>query len=199
MSGFPYDVGTPSTAGGRLLCGFPLDDDVRGEGVICRNTAPCVVHRDRDLSAAADIPASNPAPGLAAIVDPTAAAEAWASSLAMKPAEAPTEEIPVLDLHDALRDDTQPWSVRSRLTASLGRVSLATRLADALPPLLGAELADRLDTLLTQALSEQEAAITQQLSDTYHEARRRLDAAAAQKLQEVHDERYRNPRPPAFH
>lgn len=97
----------------------------------------------------------------------------------------------VLDLHQALKDDDHDWSVRTRLTASLGRPALATRLADTLPPLLGAELADRLDHLITQALSEQQARITQELSDRYHEARARLDADAAAKLKEVHDERYR--------
>lgn len=98
---------------------------------------------------------------------------------------------PALDLHPLLKDDEQAWSVRSRLTTSLGRPALATRLADALPALLGAELADRLDTLITQALTEQQAQITQELSDRYHEARARLDADAAIKLKEVHDERYR--------
>lgn len=189
MTGYPYDqaVGTPSTAGGRLLCGYPLGDDVT-----CRNSAPCVVHRDRDLSAAADIPASDPARGLVAAIKRTRRVPLDPPSASLTPpTEAVTEEIPVVDLHGALKDDTQPWSVRSRLTTSLGRPSLATRLADALPPILGAELADRLDTLITQALTEQEAQITQELSDRYHEARARIDADAAKKLQEVHDERFR--------
>lgn len=184
MSGFPYDVGTPSTAGGRLLCGYPL-----GDGVTCRNSAPCVVHRDRDLSPAADIPASNPAPGLAELVEQPV--KMGPPGPISREQFEQNQELPALDLHHALKDDTQPWSVRSRLTKSLGRPSLATRLADALPPVLGAELADRLDTLITQAVTEREAQITQELSDTYHQARARLDADAAQKLRELRNERHR--------
>lgn len=96
-----------------------------------------------------------------------------------------------VDFRDMLRDDDQPWSPRSRLTVSLGRPALATRLADALPPALAAELADRLDTLVTQAVTEREAHLTQEISDRYHEARARIEADAAEKLREVHDERYR--------
>lgn len=180
---------------GRILCGQPLGDDVT-----CRNTAPCVVHRERDLSPAADIPASNPAPGLEAAIENTAAViTVWEHThpdgvpwthLIGESCDLPSPDEP-LDLHQALKDDTQAWSVRSRLTKSLGRPALATRLADALPPLLGAELADRLDTLITQALTEQQAQITQELSDSYYAARARLDADAAAKLKELRNERHR--------
>src|SRR5688572_29802003 len=106
--------------------------------VTCRNTAPCVVHRDRDLSPAADIPASDPAPGLEAAI---ARKSTQTSALTREFVYQVTERGPEpLDLHASLKDDTQPWSVRARLTKSLGRPALATRLADALPPLLGAEL-----------------------------------------------------------
>lgn len=185
--GFPYDQGQQPMPTGRLLCGYPLEDVA--DGTLCRNTAPCVVHRDRDLSPADGIAASNPVPGLYEKVTgktlPAFAAMVTRAVSTRHDPDAPA------DLHDALDDDSPAWSVRSRLTAVLGRPALATRLADALPPLLGAELADRLDTLITQAVSESEAQITQQLSDQYHAARARLDADAEKKLREVHYERYR--------
>lgn len=155
---------------GRLLCGYPLGDDVT-----CRNTAPCVVHRDRDLSPAADIPASNPAPGLF-------------EQMTGKPLP-PFET----DYRALLVDDEHDWSVRHRLTATLGRPALATRLADALPPALGAELADRLDTLVTQARSEAVVELENLISEGMTAARDRLSAEAAKQLREVHDERFRGP------
>ena len=186
--GFPYDVDHPKPpeygahpASPRVLCGYGA----------CANTSPCPIHRDLLLADLAD-----PAAGLEAAIaadPPPEFAELQkrvGDVAALKPIPKYDPDSPV-DLHDQLHADDQPWSVRSRLAASLGRRALATRLADALPPLLGAELADRLDTLVRQALTEQEAAITQQLSDGYYAARARLDADAAQKLKEVHDERYR--------
>lgn len=200
---------------GRILCGAPVYPkelaDGRGDRdplmmVTCRNTAPCVVHRDRDLSPAADIPASDPAPGLEAAIARKSTQTSALTREALRqvctcsavvggvPVEinpdCPVHGQPV-DLRPLLTDDTQAWSVRSRLTKSLGRPALATRLADALPPLLGAELADRLDTLITQALTEQQAQITQELSDSYYAARARLDADAAAKLKELRNERHR--------
>ena len=197
VQGFPYDVDHPKPpeygarpAGPRVLCGFPT-----GTGT-CGNTAPCPIHRDLLADLLVSTGAVDPAPGLEAAI----AAEPHpefaelqkrvGDVAALKPIPKYDPDSPV-DLHDQLHADDQPWSVKSRLAASLGRRALATRLADALPPLLGAELADRLDTLVRQALTEQEAAITQQLSDGYYAARARLDADAAQKLKEVHDERYR--------
>jgi hypothetical protein len=219
--GYPYDQthpkpaeygGTVTTPAGRILCGYPLSED---GSVTCRNAAPCPVHRDKRVGAEDDTielaaveaqlneatpepaePMRDPAPGLHEIVTgkplpPYAELRAkYGSPSDLKPIPKYDPDSP-LDLHDQLHADDQPWSVRSRLQTSLGRRSLATRVADALPPLLGAELADRLDTLITQALTEQEAAITQEISDRYHEARARLDADAEKKLQEVHDERYR--------
>lgn len=173
---------------GRILCGWPY-----GNSMTCMNTAPCVVHRERDLSPAADIPASNPAPGLPDALGNRLSPATLAAYKVDDSGQVKATELAPLDLHDSLKDDTQAWSVRSRLTKSLGRPALATRLADALPPLLGAELADRLDTLITQALTEQQAQITQELSDSYYAARARLDADAAQKLKELRNERHRTP------
>jgi hypothetical protein len=159
---------------GELLCGYTGQDPDAGPGhkAICLHLDPCEEHGAQDpvpLSAGVPVVTLPPTSGDSIDVPP----------------------VPALDLHDQLKDDDHDWSVRTRLTASLGRPALATRLADALPPLLGAELADRLDHLITQALSEQQARITQELSDRYHEARARLDADAQAKLKEVHDERYR--------
>lgn len=155
---------------GRILCGFPMGDDVT-----CRNTAPCPVHRDRDLSPAADIPASNPAPGLY-------------EQISGKPLPPYPQAV---DYRPLLVDDEHDWSVRHRLSASLGRPALATRLADALSPQLGAELADRLDTLVTQARSEAVVELENLISEGMTQARERLSAEAAKQLREVHDERYR--------
>jgi hypothetical protein len=150
----------------------------------CSNTAPCVLHRDGVAPGLDAALAADPLPEFAEL------RERHGDPANLNPIPKYDPNNPA-DLHDQLHADDQPWSVRTRLATSLGRRALATRLADALPPLLGAELADRLDTLITQAVTETEAAITQQLSDGYHAARARLDADAAQKLKEVHDERYR--------
>lgn len=158
---------------GELLCAYvggdPESDD--GHRALCLQLDPCPVHGGQDLSLAV---------GSLPVVLP---------GTPDRPVS--VVRVPALDLHQQLKDDDQPWSVRRRLTVILGRPALATRLADQLTPALGAELADRLDTIVTQALTEQQAAITQELSDRYHEARARLDANAEAKLKEVHDERYR--------
>lgn len=159
---------------GQLICGYvgrdPSDTHITE---ICMALDPCEVHGPQDPSVL------------------QLAAGRVVPVMRVRPPLPGTKTVEPADLHEQLRDDSGAWSVRSRLEASLGRRALATRLADALPPLLGAELADRLDTVVTQALSEQQASITQELSDRYHEARARLDADAAVKLKEVHDERYR--------
>lgn len=197
--GFPYDQdhAKPAEYGvrppnQRVLCGFDY-----GKGVTCRNTAPCPIHRDRKATAleeaAAGVP--DPAPGLyEALTDkplPT-----WAEMQAKHGPIPKYDPDSPLDLHAQLYDDDQAWSPKTRIAKSLGRRALATRLVDALHTatgshLLAAELADRLDTLITQAVSETEAKITQELSDGYHAARARLDSDAAKKLREVHDERYK--------
>lgn len=187
---------------GRILCGFPMGDDVT-----CRNTAPCPVHRDRDLSPAADIPASNPAPGLFEQltgqplppyvqpctcprgdfhngIDPDCPQHGLSAA-------AIAARGPAVDYRPLLVDDAHDWSVRKRLEATLGRPALATRLADALDPHLGAELADRLDTLVTQARSEAVVELENLISEGMTQARERLSAEAAKQLREVHDERYR--------
>lgn len=200
----PYDYGRETT---RVQCGYPLEVD---GSVMCRNTAPCPIHRDRRIGETAAEArerqeleallnaAADPAPGLYEVISgespPTFAEmrERYGDPQGLNPIPKYDPDAPA-DLHEQLHADDQPWSVRSRLAKSLGRRALATRLADALPPLLGAELADRLDTLVTQAVTEAEAAMTQAISDRYYEARAALDADAEQKLKEVHDERYRRP------
>ena len=196
--GFPYDEESEKPPAppeppqvvplvdARPRCGWPYPNNAGA----CQNTVPCPLHRDRlgfniERSAAeaqdlleerrrifaeererrGDAEGLNPIPKY----DPDAPA----------------------DLHDQLRRDEGPWSVRSRLAESLGRRALATRLADALPPLLGAELADRLDTLITQAITEHDAEVTAQLADHYATARARLDEETAHKLEELRRERFR--------
>ena len=194
--GFPYDQDHPKppeyripvAPRGRILCGYPVLPAAHPHGpILCSNTAPCPIHRNQrvDLERDAEEAQLNQAAAIEAEQHKAAA------DLAPIPRYDPASP---LDLHEQLHPvDEAPWSVRARLAKALGRRALATRLADALPPLLGAELADRLDTIVTQALTEQQAQITQQLSDEYHTARARLEADAAQKLRELHDERYRSP------
>lgn len=183
MSAQPFrsPYGGLRNALGDLLCGYVGRDAANGPFItsVCMQLDPCPDHGAQDPD--------HVGPTRATIVTPADMADPR-HLLGQLP-----EAAPALDLHQQLKDDDQPWSVRRRLTVILGRPALATRLADALAPALGAELADRLDTIVTQALTEQQAAITQELSDRYHEARARLDADAAAKLKEVHDERYRNP------
>lgn len=186
-------------ATGRLLCGFPMTED---GSVTCRNTAPCPVHRDQDAARPSlyrDMTGQEMPPYAA---EPGAEVHAYdwshphadglmhqhpantACSLGVPP-------FPVADLHDALADDDHDWSVRHRLSLVLGRPALATRLADALPPLLGAELCDRLDTLVNQARTEAIVNLENTLSEGITQARARLEAESAERLKAVHDERYR--------
>lgn len=233
--GYPYDQPHPTPAEygvpapfDRILCGYPIVPTDQPNGpILCANTAPCPIHRDKrvnherdaveaQLNAAVsegdgsfdDVAATGSDAAYVALADPVKGLheaisgepspgfaelrERYGDPADLKPIPHYDPGSPV-DLHDQLHADDQPWSVKSRLATSLGRRALATRLADALPPLLGAELADRLDTLITQAVTETEARITQDLSDEYHAARARLDADAAKKLKEVHDERYKRP------
>lgn len=180
---------------GRILCGYPM-----GDSVTCRNTAPCPVHRDRDLAAAADIPASNPAPGLFQQVtgQPLPQYPRGACSCNALVGGVPVKVNPECPQHgqrtdyrELLVDDAHDWSVRHRLEATLGRMALATRLADALTPQIGAELADRLDTIVTQARTEAVVALENQISEGITAARERLTLEAEEKRREVHDERYR--------
>lgn len=234
--GFPYDQEHPLPAEygvpepfGRILCGYPIVPAEQPNGpILCANTAPCPIHRDkrvdheRDAVEAAlnngtpegdgsfdDITATGTDEAYAAAISPALRGfdpdEAVSSEIDQRREHLPHDPIPKydpdspLDLHDQLHaDDDHAWHPKARLAAVLGRRALATRLVDALhrgtgSNLLAAELADRLDTLVTQALTEQQAAITQQLSDEYHQARERLADDAARKLKELHDERYRRP------
>lgn len=249
--GYPYDEPTPIPAEygvpvpfDRILCGFPIvpTEDPAGP-ILCANTAPCPIHRDKrvpdaqererqETEAALNAATSDPlldlhkhsaaaygyggaqiepgqispdSEGDGSFDDVAATGSDEAYEAARRNFVTSREPIPVvdpdspLDLHDQLHaDDDHAWHPKTRLAAVLGRRALATRLVDALhrgtgSNLLAAELADRLDTLVTQALTEQQAAITQQLSDEYHQARVRLAEDAARKLKELHDERYRRP------
>lgn len=209
--GFPYDAPSPIPAEygvqpgpGRVLCGYPYKtaDDPEGP-VLCKNTAPCPLHRNYRVGeleateAALNEATPEPAPSLYQSIAggdlPSFGElrERYGDPADLHPIPKYDPDSPV-DLHKQLHPvDDQPWSVRARLAESLGRRALATRLADALPPLLGAELADRLDTLITQAITEHDAAVTQQMADHYFEARARLDAEAEAKLQELRRERFK--------
>jgi hypothetical protein len=101
-----------------------------------------------------------------------------------------------VDYRDMLRDDDQPWSPRTRLTASLGRRALATRVVDKLPAGLAAELADRLEVLIGQAVAEAEARIKAELDSVVNDKIDQISAdreARARQAEEARRERFTRP------
>lgn len=83
------------------------------------------------------------------------------------------------------------WHIETRLRETLGRPDLAKNLAALLPGHIGAQLCDRLDTLVTQARERAIVDVENQISEGITEARARLTANAEAKRKAVHDERYR--------
>lgn len=83
------------------------------------------------------------------------------------------------------------WHVETRLRETLGRPDLAKNLAALLPGTIGAQLCDRLDTLVTQARERAIIDVENQISEGITEARARLTRDAETKRKAVHDERYR--------
>jgi hypothetical protein len=105
----------------------------------------------------------------------------------------PLDQPPRVDFREMLADDDQAWSVKSRLEKVLGRPHLSTQLADQLDHETGCKLADRLDTLVSQAVSEAVMAINQQVASVTEQTvdRLRVETESARKqLREATRERF---------
>lgn len=83
-----------------------------------------------------------------------------------------------VDFRDMLKDDGAAWSAKARLEKVLGRAYLSTALADQLTPEIAAKLADRLETLVAQAVADHELATAREVA-----------AAVSAKVQEYRESR----------
>jgi hypothetical protein len=93
---------------------------------------------------------------------------------------------PRTDFRAMLGDDTQAWATRTRLAETLGRPYLATALADQLNPETSAALADRLQSLVSQARSETEMKINADVARATHETITNIRTALDLKRDELH-------------
>lgn len=95
-----------------------------------------------------------------------------------------------VDFRDMLKDDGPAWSARSRLEKVLGRPFLATALVDQLTPEISAKLADRLDTIVSQAVAETEMRISRDVSQAVTSKVREISEERARRTEEVTHERF---------
>jgi hypothetical protein len=126
------------------------------------------------------VPTSSPAPGLYEIVSGGKPLPSYAALRAMyaEPGDAPET-----DFRAALKDDTHAWDTRSRLEMVLGRPFLATELVDQLTPDTSARLAGRLESLITDA-------ITDAVAKVHHD----VEVAVALKINAIHEAQIKHAR-----
>jgi len=101
-----------------------------------------------------------------------------------------------VDFRDMLKDDGAAWSAKARLEKVLGRVYLATRLADQLDPETAAQLADRCETLVSQAVAETELRISGEVASAVTDKITQISvdrAARAKQSEEARRERFGRP------
>ena len=101
-----------------------------------------------------------------------------------------------VDFRAMLKDDNAAWSAKTRLAAVLGREYLATRIVDQLDPETAAQLADRLDTLVSQAVAETEMRISGEVSRVVTDKITAISidrAQRAKQAEEARRERFHNP------
>jgi hypothetical protein len=105
-------------------------------------------------------------------------------------AESRAQEV---DFRAMLRSDPGAEMLRDRLQMVLHRPYLATQLVELLPREVSARLADRLTSLVHEAVEKAKAEIATAVTHHVTDAIARLDAEAAQKLEEVRRERFTTP------
>lgn len=97
-----------------------------------------------------------------------------------------------VDFRDMLKDEAA-WSARSRLEKVLGRPYLATALVDQLNPETAAKLADRLESLVSQAVAETELRISSEVASVVTDKISQISvdrAARAKQMEEARRERF---------
>lgn len=95
-----------------------------------------------------------------------------------------------VDFRHMLKDDAAAWSAKSRIEKVLGRPFLATQLADQLDPHTAASLADRLETLVSQAVAEAELAISRDVAAVVSAKVREIRETRSERAKEVTRERF---------
>jgi hypothetical protein len=98
-----------------------------------------------------------------------------------------------VDFRHMLKDDAAAWSAKSRLEKVLGRPFLATQLADQLDPHTAASLADRLETLVSQAVAEAELAISRDVAAVVSAKVREIRETRSEQAKAVSRERFGRP------
>ena len=98
-----------------------------------------------------------------------------------------------IDFREMLRDDPGAIITRDRLAHVLVRPYLATQLVEHLPRDVSARLADRLESLVHEAVERNTAAIGQSVAHEVNVALERMDAAAEAKREELRRERFNTP------
>jgi hypothetical protein len=98
-----------------------------------------------------------------------------------------------VDFRHMLKDDAAAWSAKSRIEKVLGRPFLATQLADQLDPHTAASLADRLETLVSQAVAEAELAISRDVAAVVSAKVREIRETRSEQAQAVSRERFNTP------
>lgn len=98
-----------------------------------------------------------------------------------------------VDFRHMLKDDAAAWSAKARIEKVLGRPYLATQLADQLAPDTAAALADRLESLVSQAVAETEMRLSAETSRLVTEKIAEIRATRTSPAEAVSRERFNTP------
>lgn len=98
-----------------------------------------------------------------------------------------------VDFRHMLKDDAAAWSAKARIEKVLGRPYLATQLADQLAPDTAAALADRLESLVSQAVAETETRLSAETSRLVSEKIAEIRATRTSPAEAVSRERFNTP------
>lgn len=115
------------------------------------------------------------------------------AELARIKAHAEATDVGEVDFRHMLKDDAAAWSAKSRIEKVLSRPFLATQLADQLDPHTAASLADRLETLVSQAVAEAELAISRDVAAVVSAKVREIRETRSEQAQAVSRERFNTP------
>ena len=182
---------------GRILCGADL-----GHGLVCMIAAgpdhdheAWAMARDEELLNEAAAGVTDPVPGLyeALTGDPLPSFGEMRERYGDPDHLKPIPTVQRIDFREMLRDDPGSKITRDRLAHVLVRPYLATQLVEHLPRDVSARLADRLESLVHEAVERNTAAIGQSVAHEVNVALERMDAAAEAKREELRRERFNTP------
>ena len=96
-------------------------------------------------------------------------------------------QVPEVDFHAALRNDSHAWDLKTRLEMILGRPYLATKLVDQLDGETATNLADRLQAIVT---GEIDAAVRRVHLEVDRQVEAKMEAIRAERARGVSRERF---------